>query len=326
MTTRPEFLILGAGALGSILGAHLARAGRSVAMLVRERRARQIDAQGLRIKGLVEFSTPVATLTDPSQVQAADVLIVATKTPGTTQALESLRHVEVGVAFSIQNGMWKDEELARVFGADRVLGCLANTSGELLPSGEVLFTRNVNIYLGELRGGDSDRAQRLARVIDDSGVRAKAVPDILAREWTKFVAWAGLMLMSITTRSLTWRYLTDPDCAWVLTRLLREVAALARASGVQLSEEDALLPLPEVIEGSDERAIAALRKAGEGFRENAPEHRMSSLQDLEAGRPLEIEETLGYAVEKAAELNVPVPLLQAFYHLAAAIDRTSRAR
>ena len=53
-----------------------------------------------------------------------------------------------------------------------------------------------------------------------------------------------------------------------------------------------------------------------------PTHRMSSLQDLEAGRPLEIEETLGYAVRRARELQQPVPLLDSLYHLAAAIDRT----
>ena len=74
---------------------------------------------------------------------------------------------------------------------ERVLGCLANTSGELLPSGEVLFTRNVNIYVGELPAGSSARAERIARTIDASGVRTTAVPDVLAREWTKFVGWAG---------------------------------------------------------------------------------------------------------------------------------------
>ena len=197
-------------------------------MLVRERRAAQLRSDGLKIKGLVEFATPVDVLTDASQLRGADVLIVAMKTPGTAEALEPLRNCEIGMAFSIQNGMWKNEALAHAFGAERVLGCLANTSGELLPSGEVLFTRNVNIYIGELPAGSSARAEQIARTIDASGVRATAVPDVLAREWTKFVGWAGLMLMSITTRAATWRYLTDPDCALVLVRLVREVAASPR--------------------------------------------------------------------------------------------------
>lgn len=321
-----EFAILGAGVIGSIVGAHLARAGHSVVMLVRERRAAQIQSEGLRIKGLSDFSVPVRTLTDASQLRGVGTLIVATKTPGTEQALEPLRNAQIGVAFSIQNGLWKNEALARAFGADRVLGCLANTSGEVLPSGEVLFTRNVNIYVGELAGGLSARAQRIAQTLDAAGVRSSAVPDVLAREWTKFVGWAGLMVMSITTRTATWRYLTDADCAVVLVRLVREVASIAQAAGVELVNENTLLPLQGILSGSDQSAIEAVLSAGAAFKANAPDHRMSSLQDLEAGRPLEIEETLGYAVRKAAELRVQVPLLESFYHLAAAIDRTQRSR
>lgn len=323
-TSRAEFAILGAGAIGSILGAHLARAGHSVVMLARERRAAQLRSDGLKIKGLAELSTPVSALSDASQLRGAEVLVVAMKTPGTAEALEPLRKAEIGVAFSIQNGLWKNDALAGAFGADRVLGCLANTSGELLPSGEVLFTRNVNIYVGELAGGASQRADRIARAIDSSGVRSTAVPDVLSREWTKFVGWAGLMLMSITTRAATWRYLSDPDCALVLVRLVREAAALAKAAGVTLTDENTLLPLQGILNSSDEAAVEAVRKAGHDFKSNSPNHRMSSLQDLEAGRPLEIEETLGDAVRRAQALQVPLPLLEAFYHLAAAIDRTRR--
>ncbi|HET9446862.1 MAG TPA: ketopantoate reductase C-terminal domain-containing protein, partial [Steroidobacteraceae bacterium] len=189
-------------------------------------------------------------------------------------------------------------------------------------SGEVLFTRNVNIYIGELPAGSSARAEGIARTIDTSGVRTTAVPDVLAREWTKFVGWAGLMLMSITTRATTWRYLTDPDCALVLTRLVREVAAIAKAAGVTLINEDTLLPLQGILGGSDDAAVQAVLQAGRNFQRNAPDHRMSSLQDLEAGRPLEIQETLGYAVQRARQLQQSAPLLDSLYHLAVAIDRT----
>jgi 2-dehydropantoate 2-reductase len=322
MTSRTDFAILGAGAIGSILGAHLARAGHSVTMLVRERRAAQLRSDGLKIKGLSEIATQVEVLTDASQLRGADTLIVAMKTPGTAEALEPLRNAAIGVAFSIQNGMWKNDALASVFGADRVLGCLANTSGELLPSGEAVFTRNVNIYIGELPTGSSARAEGIARAIDAAGVRATAVPDVLAREWTKFVGWAGLMLMSITTRATTWRYLTDPDCALVLTRLVREVAAIAKAAGVTLINENTLLPLQGILSGSEDVAVQAVVQAGRDFQRNAPNHRMSSLQDLEAGRQLEIQETLGYAVRRARQLQQPAPLLDSLYHLAVAIDRT----
>jgi len=85
--SRPEFAILGAGSIGSIIGAHLIRAGHSVTLLARGRRAQQLQADGLRIKGLNEFSVPAQVCTDPSQLRGADALIVATKTPGTAAAL-----------------------------------------------------------------------------------------------------------------------------------------------------------------------------------------------------------------------------------------------
>jgi len=130
------------------------------------------------------------------------------------------------------------------------------------------------------------------------------------------------MLMSITTRATTWRYLTDPDCALVLTRLVREVAAIVKAVGVTLINENTLLPLQGILSGSEDVAVQAALQAGRDFQRNAPNHRMSSLQDLEAGRPLEIQETLGYAVRRARQLQQPAPLLDSLYHLAVAIDRT----
>jgi 2-dehydropantoate 2-reductase len=167
MSTSPavEFTVLGAGAIGSILSAHLACAGRSVAVLARGQRAQQIQREGLRITGLAEISTPVPVLTDPSQLRETQVLIVATKASGTAAALQALRHIKVGTAFSIQNGLLKNELLAETFGQERVLGALANISGELRASGEVQLTRNVNVLVGVTRGRTepacaADRADR----------------------------------------------------------------------------------------------------------------------------------------------------------------------
>jgi 2-dehydropantoate 2-reductase len=321
---RPEFAILGAGALGSILAAHLARAGHSVAVLARCERARAVQQEGLRITGLADFRARVPVITDPGQLTAAGTLIVATKTPGTQAALERLRHLQVEAAFSIQNGILKDELLARTFGAERVLGALADTSGELLSSGEVLFTRNVSLPIGELAGGISERSRRIAGLIDAAGVRSSAVADIVSLEWSKFIVWLGLMSMAVTMRSVSWRYLTDGDCARVLVRLVREVAAVPRAQGIALVEGAAALPLLTILDAPEAEAVEAVRRAGEQMRIRAPEHRMSALQDLEAGRPLEVDETFGYAVRKAAQLGLSLPLLETVHHLVAAIDRIRR--
>lgn len=322
--TRAEFAILGAGAIGSILAAHLARAGHSVTVIARGDRARAVERDGLRIKGLADFSARVGVVVEPAQLRAADTLIVAMKTPGTEAALERLKHVQIGSALSIQNGVLKNELLARAFGVERVLGALADTSGELLPSGEVLFTRNVNLPIGELTGGITDRARRIAGIIDAAGVRSTAVADIVAMEWSKFTVWLGLMSMAVTTRSVSWRYLADADCAQVLVRLVREVAAVARAQGITLVDGATGASLRTILDASEPEAVAAVRGAGEQMRSRAPDHRMSALQDLEAGRPLEVEETFGYAVRKARELGLSLPLLDTFHRLVAAIDRIRR--
>jgi 2-dehydropantoate 2-reductase len=315
-----EFVIVGAGALGSILGAHLARAGHSVALLARGQRADWIQREGLRITGLLEISTPARVFRDPAELRSADTLIVATKTPGTEAVLAKLRHVHIGTAFSIQNGPVKDELLAAAFGASRVLGALADTSGEMLSSGEVLFTRNVNILLGELTGETGARAREIAATIDSSGVRATAVSDIVSLEWSKFVIWVGMVVLSVTVRSVTWHYLSDPASAVVLVRLTREMARLADTLGIKLTDH-AVLPAASLCSGSEEDAVALVTRAGREFKERAPEHRMSSLQDLEAGRPLEIHETLGYALRKAAGRGVPMPLLDAFYGVISTAER-----
>jgi len=80
--------------------------------------------------------------------------------------------------------------------------------------------------------------------------------------------------------------------------------------------------LQGILGGTEEEGVQAVIQAGRDFQRNAPNHRLSSLQDLEAGRPLEIEGTLGYAVRQARQLHQPVPLLDSLYHLAVAIDRT----
>lgn len=307
-----EFAILGAGAMGTIIGAHLARAGHSVSMLVRERRARQIQADGLRLKGLVDFSVEVPTIVNPAELKRTAVFILTTKAIDTAATLAPYRHADIGIAFSIQNGVMKNELLADAFRNAHILGALANFSGELLPSGEVLFTRNVNLPLGELDGTISPRVQELAQTIDASGLRSSAVANIRGNEWSKFAVWIALAALAVTTRSFTGKFLLDPDTARLTVRLIREVGVLAEACGVQLTDE-AMFPIATMNRGTEAAAIEVVRGYGNDFQTNAPAHRMSILQDLDAGRPLELDETFGFAVRKAAELGVQLPLVESFY-------------
>jgi len=210
--------------MGTILGAHLVQAGHSVVMLARDKRAAEIERDGLRIRGLVEFSIPVAVLRDPSQLQT-EVLIVATRRRN-ARGSEPIPSRRASVVFSIQNGLEKNELLQAAFGPEKVFGALANISGEMLENGEVLFTRNVNIYIGELRRRPLHERRKLRGRSMPPGVRAACGSNILGLEWSKFCAWAGMMAMSIITRAVTWQYLCHPGSARVVAQLVRELGRI----------------------------------------------------------------------------------------------------
>src|SRR5262249_24104671 len=116
-----DFAVLGAGAIGSIIGAPPARAGHPVAMLAPGGRPAPPEHHRLTIRGLTEFTTPVGTLREPLALRSAGALIIATKPPGTAAALEPLRAAQFDVTLSIQNGPLKNELLTAAFGAERVL-------------------------------------------------------------------------------------------------------------------------------------------------------------------------------------------------------------
>jgi 2-dehydropantoate 2-reductase len=311
-----KFAILGAGALGTILGAHLARAGHEVVMIARGERARILQRQGLVLNGLSDIKARPTVIDDPRKLLDTGTLIIATKAIDSAKNLDTLKHLDLENAFSVQNGVLKNELLATVFGFSRVLGAMADFSGELLANGEVKFTRNVCLHLGEEKGGISPRAQALAALIDAAGVRCVAASNIKTREWSKFAGWIAQFPLAVLTRQLTWKFLMDEQSAMVIVRIVREAAALAAALRIEITDMPPL-PGPSIVHGSDAQAIEIVRGIGQKFFESSPEHRMSAQQDVLRGSRLEYQETLGYALQKARELNVPMPTLDVCYRIIA---------
>jgi 2-dehydropantoate 2-reductase len=311
-----RFAILGAGALGTILGAHLSRAGHEVVMIARGERARVLQRLGLVLNGLSDIKARPQVVDDPSKLLETGTLIVATKAIDTAKALDSLKHLRLDNAFSVQNGVLKNELLATVFGYSRVIGAMADFSGELLANGEVKFTRNVCLHLGEEKGGMSPRVEALAAAIDAAGVRAAAASNIRTREWSKFAGWIAQFPLAVLTRQITWKFLMDERSALVIVRMVREAAKLAEAMKIELTDMPPL-PVPSIAHASDADAVAIIRGIGQKFLDNSPEHRMSAQQDVLRGSRLEHEETLGYALRKAQELGVPMPTLDTCYRILA---------
>jgi ketopantoate reductase len=116
------------------------------------------------------------------------------------------------------------------------------------------------------------------------------------------------------------KFLSDPDGAALVVRLVREVGTIAAALGIPL-EDAGLLPIRTLCADDVATAVARVRERGAALGTRAPSHKISTLQDLERGRRLEVEETLGDAVRRAAALGVAVPTIETCYALLAAIDR-----
>jgi 2-dehydropantoate 2-reductase len=311
-----KFAILGAGALGTILGAHLSRGGHDVTMIARGERARVLQRQGLVLNGLSDIKARPNVIDDPKRLLDTGTLIIATKAIDSALALDTLKQLRLENAFSVQNGVLKNELLAGVFGYSRVLGAMADFSGELLANGEVKFTRNVCLHIGEEKGGLSPRVEALADAIDSAGVRCAAAPNIRTREWSKFCGWIAQFPLAVLTRQITWKFLMDERSAMVIVRIVREAAALAAALKIELTDMPPL-PVPSIVHGSDAEAIGIVRDIGQKFHDTSPEHRMSAQQDVLRGSRLEYEETLGFALERGRVLGVPMPTLDTCYRIIA---------
>lgn len=316
-------VILGAGALGSILAAHLRRAGHDVTLIARGRRAEALRMQGLKVDGLAAIETDCEICTEPATLRGADLFINTVKTYDSRAGLAALVDLGPALAMSVQNGVVKEDELAAVFGTDRVLGAMADFSGELRDDGSVLFTRNVCLHVGELAGGLSPRAAQVVATLDAAGVTARENAAIRTVIWSKYVGWNALMTLSVLTRRRTAAYLSDPDAALVAARITREMAALAAALGIALRDQSPL-PVAGIAAGDEAAAVRLVQSVGATFQQQAPAHRMSSLQDLLRGRPLELEETVGHALELGRSRRVPMPVTEVCYRLVSTVNRGLR--
>ena len=307
-----NFAIVGAGALGSIYAAYFARAGHQVSLIVRGERAAALARHGIGIVGEETFTARCDIVTQPETLRLADVMIVATKTYDSAQALASLRGLKVKSALSVQNGVLKNQQLGEVFGPQATLGAISMLGGDVLPAegdrpGAVRYSMAGPTVIGEPAGGDSSRVKDLVDTFERSGLKARASDDITSVEWSKFVGWSGFSTLAVMTRLPTWRFMLDADTALIAARVMRETAAVATKHGVKL--QDSGFTSNAFLNASEEEATKAVQADGEKRRVNSPGFRQSILQDADRNRRLEVHETLDYTLALAKELGVAVPTL-----------------
>jgi 2-dehydropantoate 2-reductase len=258
-------------------------------------------------------------VTDPQQVQDADILIVTVKTYDMASALSRVEHLHVASVLSLQNGVLKNEQLAETFGWEKVLGARAFIGAEVLPTGTVRFTANQGLYLGELPEGTSARVQSLGDTLERGGIVAHVTPSIQVLEWSKYVGWVCSMATAVLTRLESYKMLQDAQTASILAAMLQEMTRIATTRGMTLADM-AFFPTKTLSELSVDNMVTQLRHLGDRWASLMPHNKISALQDVERGKRLEVEETLGYAVQQGATLGLPTPTLEVCYNLIAGIN------
>ncbi|MCC7547886.1 MAG: ketopantoate reductase family protein [Burkholderiales bacterium] len=321
-----HFVIVGAGALGSIYAAYLARDGHRVSLIARGERAAALARHGIPVTGQDSFTAHCDIVTQPKALREADAVIVAVKTYDTQEALASLRQVRTMCAFSVQNGVLKNRQLSEAFGAQTTLGAVSMVGGDVLPAqdgqpGAVRYNMANPTVIGELAGGTSGRVASIVDAFLHAGLKAQASQDIVAAEWSKFVAWSGFSTLAVLTRLPTWRFMADADTAALAARVMRETAAVAIRHGIML--QDHAFSSRAFIEGSEEEAVKACQAHGERMRVNAPGFRQSILQDADRNRRLEVNETLDHTLALGQELGVPTPTLELCCRVLRAVSRAN---
>jgi len=291
--------IVGSGGLGGYYGGLLARTGHEVTFI-----ARGAHLAALREKGLQVISVhgdfhvaPVRATADPAEAGPVDLVLVCVKTPAIDAAAKAARAM-VGpdtVVMGLQNGIDAAERIGAAVGMDHVLGAVTWIAANIEAPGVIrqlsTFRR---IVLGELDGRDTPRLQRTVEALRRMGITIEPTGAIRKVMWTKFVFIAGFSGVGTVARLEVGGYRSVPETRAMMTRMMREVEALARAAGVDL-DRDVVDQALAVIDGA------------------APAMKTSMQRDVEAGRPSELESMIGVITRKGRELGVATPTADLVY-------------
>ncbi len=305
--TPLQVVILGAGGMGALFGAILQDGGLAVTLVdTNEAHREAVRRRGLRIRGFGGERTVHIPITgDAGEIERADLLLFQCKSYATRAAAEAARHLaESGAdAVSFQNGLGNEEALAEVLGESRVLGGLTAMAGHLEAPGVVRDFSRVPSYLGELRGGLSPRAERIAAQLSAAGLETHASADIRTEIWKKLLGNIAMSAASGATDLTSIEVLRVPALRETCLRALDEGLAVATACGIVLERAAAL------------RGLDTITEAG-----GTGDNKSSLCVDVLNRRPTEVEFIYGSVIRHARDHGVPTPTLDTLYALVKGLE------
>lgn len=320
-----KICVVGAGAIGGFMAVRLAGAGHEVSVIARGPHLAAIRADGMRlVEADQELVASNLTATDRIRdLVPQDVVLLTLKAHQIAAVVHDLPGLfgSDTVLVTLQNGIpwWYFQKLGGEFSdrvvetvdpggvlfasvdPDRVIGCIAYPAATVAEPGVIRHVEGNRFPVGELDGSSSERVTRVSETLIGAGFKSRILDDIRSEIWLKL--WGNLTFNPIS--ALTHATLVD-ICRFPLTRTLAAAMMTeAQAIGERL--------------GAGFRVPMERRIAG---AESVGKHKTSMLQDVEAGKPLEIDGMLGVVVELAEMTGVEVPTLRALYACASLLNNT----
>ena len=319
-STQPlRIAVIGAGAIGGHFAARLAEAGHSVTVLDRGATLDAIQKHGLRYASGSDpqRSIAVRAAASPLEMESPGLVVLALKSHVLPTVVPTLSPLLQGGAtvLPIGNGLpwWyflvpgkplsglrlrrvdPEGAIERTIDMQQVLGGSVMASCHCPEPGSVVHSSGGRVSIGEPAGGNSARAQHWAGVLADAGLGAVVSDDIRSELWLKLLGNACANPLSLLTGVTTDRMLDDGPMRQLFERMMNECITLGRSLGLTI-QTDAT------------QRMAQTRKLGA--------IKTSMLQDLEAGRSVELDAILGAALESASALQQQVPQLESAFALA----------
>jgi len=320
-----KICVVGAGAIGGFMGARLAQYDHEVSLIARGPHLAAIQANGLKLvqDGEEIVANNVIATDDIAELGVQDVVLMALKSHQIHAVLDKLPNI-IGpktVMVTLQNGIpwWYFQKLtgdyenrfvetsdpggvlAKAIDPDCVVGCIAYPAATISEPGIIQHIEGIRFPIGELDGTQSARAQKIAEAFVEAGFKAPVLDDIRSEIWLKL--WGNLTFNPISAMT---HATLEAICQFPLTR---ETAATMMSEAQQVAEK-----LGASFRVSLERRIEGAEKVGK--------HKTSMLQDVEAGKPLEIDGMLGVVIELADMTAIPVPTLKAVYACVSLLNHT----
>jgi 2-dehydropantoate 2-reductase len=295
-----KVVVAGAGAIGSLLAAHLARVADVTVLTRREEHAAALRDGGLRVSGRGDFTAELGATADPGELpEDAELAILACKGTDLEPLASRLDGRLAGATvMTIQNGLGAEEVVA-AHGAWPLLSAVTFMSGTRHGDAHVEYVLDTATWIGPYRRTAEADARRVAELIEAGGLKAEAFADLRPAQWSKLVFNATVNgVAALTGLPHDFHFAETErlsDLGHLVHDLVDEGKAVAAAAGVALHDDPW------------EMNVLATQRGNRHFP--------SMLEDVEARRPTELELINGSLVREAQRLDVPAPLQTALYRL-----------